>query len=166
MSKANDRVRAAFARGVRVDDVGRPRSARGKLLAERWRADGRKVITVRGPDGPGPILVHRLAAYQKFGEAALAPGTHVRHLDNDNQNNELDNLELGDAKTNRADADPEWEAWRAQRAGDATRALDERRERELVELYKRGNLTVSDVADHFGVSRSTVYRIVRRRHAD
>ena len=41
------------------------------------------------------ILVHRLQAYQKFGDEIFKEGVVVRHLDNNSLNNSFDNIAIG-----------------------------------------------------------------------
>lgn len=69
-------------------------------------------VTVYIPGNDGSVirvnvLAHRLMAFLHFGEVALLPGTHVRHLDGNAANCTPNNLGLGDASTNMLDKDPE-----------------------------------------------------------
>ena len=50
-----------------------------------------------------PIKVHRLQAYQKYGDVMLAKRVHCRHLDGNKKNNSRNNICIGDAADNRAD---------------------------------------------------------------
>jgi hypothetical protein len=50
-----------------------------------------------------PVEVHRLLAFEKFGEAAFAEGIQVRHLDNNSLNNSWDNIVLGTPTQNAMD---------------------------------------------------------------
>jgi hypothetical protein len=47
--------------------------------------------------------VHRLVAFQKFGEAIHAPGIDVRHLDGDHTNNADSNIAIGSRSENLRD---------------------------------------------------------------
>ena len=53
------------------------------------------------------VTVHQLAAYQKFGEAALKENIVVRHLDGNSLNNSYDNLAIGTSSDNMQDRLPE-----------------------------------------------------------
>lgn len=99
-------VREAFRRGYRivygfaVNPEGRvlkcqshARPGRTGYLRFGIKLDGKKVS----------VMVHKLVAFQKFGEASLAPGVHVRHHDNDPLNNRNGNILLGNAHENMMD---------------------------------------------------------------
>lgn len=49
------------------------------------------------------ILVHRLQAYQKFGDEIFKEGIVVRHLDNNSLNNCIDNIAIGTQQENMLD---------------------------------------------------------------
>ena len=51
--------------------------------------------------------VHRLVAYQKFGDRMFEPGIQVRHLDGNSLNNLEDNIEIGTQSENMMDIHPE-----------------------------------------------------------
>lgn len=49
------------------------------------------------------VKCHHLAAWQKFGKECLGDTILVRHLDDDNRNFKLENIELGTAEDNMED---------------------------------------------------------------
>lgn len=111
-SKNSAAVEAAFFKGYRVvsgvviSPHGKPRavvtgvSRKGRPVYESFNVGV-------GGGNRRKVLVHRLAAYQKFGAAALAPGVVVHHLDGNSLNNHEDNIEIGSATDNALDRDPE-----------------------------------------------------------
>lgn len=62
--------------------------------------------------------VHRLVAFQKFGEAIHAPGIDVRHLDGNRQNNQPENIAIGSRSENLCDAPKSERVARANRMNE------------------------------------------------
>lgn len=65
------------------------------------------------------VFVHKLVAYQKFGDDAFAQGVMVRHLDGDSLNNRPSNILIGSASNNSMDRAAETRQKVAQLAGRA-----------------------------------------------
>ncbi len=98
MSKGNEAIRLMFRLGYRVDADGTPRNPKGRKLTGSLDSRGYLCLRTRATTDEGKrwspkALVHRLAAYQLFGEAALS--NLVRHLDDNRLNNAHTNLALG-----------------------------------------------------------------------
>jgi len=101
MSQNNQALRRAFNKGYRVVNgnvitpTGKPRVAvlTQGYLGFNCGINGKTI----------PVKVHRLVAYQKYGEAALLPGVHVRHLDGDTLNNLPENIAIGTPHDNSMD---------------------------------------------------------------
>jgi len=53
------------------------------------------------------VHVHRLVAYQKYGDAMFDEGIEVRHLDRNKRNNLGENIAMGTSKDNSQDIPPE-----------------------------------------------------------
>ncbi len=84
--------------------------------------------------------ISRVIGYVKFGPAALAKGSQIRHIDGDKSNNSGDNLTLVRLPNLR---------------GDITAAQI----RRVRSLTKSGRYTVGDIADRTSTSRHQVRRI-------
>jgi hypothetical protein len=101
MSQNNQALRAAFLKGYRVANgnvvtpEGKPRAATlyDGYLSFNFGINAKQI----------PVKVHRLVAYQKYGEEALVAGRHVRHLDGNPVNNLADNIAIGSAHDNSMD---------------------------------------------------------------
>lgn len=108
MSKINDTVKLAFDKGYRVNAEGNVVSPSGRIrkcTLRRRENDTRLWFTVNtGQAGfVRPIPVHKLQAYQKFGEELFAPGIVARHLDGDALDNRPENIAIGTASDNMLD---------------------------------------------------------------
>lgn len=108
MSKSNDAVRAASSKGYVVTEAGDVISRAGKLrkLAIQPPSSGRPSymkLSIKLGDQSFPVPVHKLQAYQKFGEKMFEPGIVVRHLDGNSLNNTPDNINIGTQVDNALD---------------------------------------------------------------
>ncbi len=64
-------------------------------------------FSIRTKDGKvAQVNVHRLVAYQKYGDKIFEKGIHVRHLDSDSINNLEDNIAIGTKSENELDKPP------------------------------------------------------------
>jgi hypothetical protein len=108
------------------------------------------------------VLLHRAVMSVVLGRE-LAPGEMVCHRDDDKRNNWPENLYLGDARSNAADAVRNGRRPRGDRHPQAK--LSDRQVREVRLALARGDRG-RELAWAFGVHKSTVSRIkhgVRRR---
>lgn len=92
---AKDVLIAVYDKGYRVTKNGEVIGLKGKKLKTRLTNRGYPYFNARVNGKKRVITVHRLAAYQKFGDDLFEEGVMVRHLDNNKQNNSLDNISLG-----------------------------------------------------------------------
>ena len=107
---ANEILLLAFRKGYRVLPDGTVQSANGnirKLTKPKCRTPYYTFNISVKPGSKYPVKVHRLQAYQKFGDAMFEPGILVRHLDENSLNNRPGNLALGTGTDNSMDRDPQ-----------------------------------------------------------
>jgi hypothetical protein len=115
----------AYRRGYRITDSGHLICSNGRerhCCPDRY---GYNTSTIRMPGQRSNcrrLYWHKLAAYQKFGLAALAKGVQVRHLDGDPSNTTLINIDIGTPSQNRLDMPAEK---RKALAGRASRKWDD-----------------------------------------
>ena len=103
LSKNNQTTVCAYEKGYRVID-GLVYNSNNKLIKLRVKKRGNyKVFNISFKGKSKPVLVHRLMAYQKYGTAVFEKGIHVRHLNNNAQDNSYDNIVIGTAKDNNLD---------------------------------------------------------------
>lgn len=102
--KSSDVLREAVAKGYSVDNDGNV-WFNNKVRKLILNSTGYFEIAIRckGEKNPKPVPVHRLQAYQKFGEKIFEPCIVVRHLDGNPQNNTYENIEIGTHQDNMMD---------------------------------------------------------------
>jgi hypothetical protein len=118
--------RIAAKKGYRVDESGAVFSPSGKKLRPAPDSKGYLRFNVRHAKAAWTCWVHRLQAFQKFGEAIYVPGTDVRHYPNPNPDNSIENIHLGTRSENLRDVPADERTARACRMNEtkhgATRA--------------------------------------------
>lgn len=97
--------------------------------------------------------VHRLVAFQKFGEAIHAPGIDVRHLDGDKQNNRDENIAIGSRSENLKDTPPAERSARARRMNETKHGET----RQKIDASLAAGNGIRGTARNLGVAISTVY---------
>jgi len=104
LSKSNEELLMAYNAGYRIED-GVIYNPKGKVL--KGFIDNKGYNSFHATkDGP-KVMVHRLVAYQKFGPEIFKHGLEVRHLDEDSENNEKDNIDIGTHSDNMMDQSEE-----------------------------------------------------------
>jgi hypothetical protein len=142
---------------------------RGKKLSPRkrkwYRGEGCYYcfnVKLPSEDYAHRIMVHQLAAYQKFGAAALGVGVGVRHKDGDGLNNSADNILIGTQSDNMLDRDPEDRREHAKKAARARRKLTPDEAAALREDREQG-MKYAELCAKYGISKAAVSYIVNRK---
>ena len=133
---------------------------KGNKLNPSISATGYHRFSIRNKDGNScDILVHRLAAYQKYGNEIFNQGVQVRHKNSNPLDNSDENLILGTAQQNSIDSPP------AQRSADAGNASRKHNHADIIKLHKKtGSYNI--VMNQFGISsRGTLNYILRKSAA-
>ena len=97
-----DVLKWAFHKGYRVNEDGQLVSFTGKVLKTHTSKMGHQETNIRVKGKLHHLFVHRLCAYQKFGDKVFTAEC-VRHLDGNPQNNRPENLEIGTLSDNSQD---------------------------------------------------------------
>ena len=118
LSKRNQVMIQASQAGYYADPTGTVWTPRGQRLKGSFNRRGYQRITT----SMGVVFVHKLVAFQKYGEVMLGEGIQVRHLDGNSKNNTWRNIAIGTGKENSADKSPET---RARAASMGNRKYDE-----------------------------------------
>lgn len=162
-SKLFQAVIAAYERDYRVLEDGRVQGVRG---IRRVTTDdvGFARFNIR-PTRAGQrlnVYVHKLVAYQLFGEAAFAPGTKVMHRNNNRADNRLENILIGtqdDVMQNRPHT--QRLLW-SLHAARSLRSLDSKQLQMFRDMRAAG-ASLNELAKCFGIAKSTASYIVNRK---
>lgn len=100
--KFNRNEEIAFNHGFKVVN-GVVYSPKNTIRATNYTDDGYERFTINNDGKLLQVKVHRLVAYQKYGDKLYSQGIEVRHLDTDSTNNLDDNIDLGTSQQNRLD---------------------------------------------------------------
>ncbi len=107
LSKTKEFIRLAHEKGYRVIDgeVISPFTGKSRKLRVHNRDGYKKYVFTVGEKGKSsyPIDVHKLIAYQKYGNKVFDPDFEVRHLDNNSLNNLEENISIGTKSQNQMD---------------------------------------------------------------
>jgi hypothetical protein len=97
-----------------------------------------------------PVPVHKLAAYQKYGDEVFS--NQVRHLDGLSLNNDLDNIAIGTGSDNMMDRPAEDRRLHAIKAASTLRRFKS----DEVKYIRSCNSSGNCLAKELGVSKSTI----------
>jgi len=160
---------AAFDKGYRVNDYGDVVSHTGYIMKPQGGPKARYYtfcFCLPMKDGKRhkqSIAYHQLAAYQKFGEAALGDKVDVRHIDGNASNNRLSNIAIGTHRENMMDVPLSVRRAAISAMNKLNRLLTDDQVVSLRADKWRG-MPCGDVEAKYGVSRSTVYAISSGRN--
>lgn len=105
------------------------------------------------------VKVHKMVAYQIFGEAAFKPGIHVRHLDGNKINNFPDNIAIGTAMDNHLDKKKEDIIKQQVLATSFAKKFDHN---HVISLRKSG-MSYGEIMKTIGAkSKSTIHFILKK----
>lgn len=161
LSKHARAVLFALAQGYRVTESGHVIAPDGSPRATRCRT-GRSpypTFNIAFEGGSFPVAAHKLAAAQVHGEAALVPGVHVRHRDDDPDNFAPANLLLGTQSENELDKPKAVRRRAALVAASKRRKLTDDDAREVVKLSLQG-MRGRTIAAQLGARESTISEIL------
>lgn len=160
MSAHADAIRAAYALGWRVREDGIVVSPRGTV--RKTYVPPKKpyaTIAFRLDRKTAHFYVHKLAAYCKLGEPALALGVVVRHGVGGSLDNRWANLELGTQVENMLDRDPAERRACALTAAKTRRLLTDERVLDLV-AEARAGVPRKVLCERFGVLKGQLSEIL------
>lgn len=149
----------AYALGYRVSEDGLTVGRIGGVnLTTNLTKDGYQRFCVGPNNGRKNVRVHRLQAFQMFGDAIYQEGIVCRHLDGNSQNNAASNIALGTQSDNMMDRSKEC---RQRCAFNASRSIVKHDHSAVVEFYKENGFTAT--LNHFKISsRGTLSHILNK----
>ena len=146
--KYNKNEKTAYQKGYRVTKegvvIGKKKNPVGWLHTNGYRR-----FKIRDHEGKNRnVGVHRLQAYQKYGEKLYQEGYMVRHLDNDCTNNHYDNIDIGTASQHAHDIEAER---RKKRAIHASSFIKKHNHEEVKAFHKKCG-SYKKTMEHFNIS--------------
>ena len=108
------------------------------------------------------LMVHQLAAYQKFGDAAFEHGIMVRHLNGIPSDNRKENIAIGTASDNMMDMPKSERVRKAQKAGRGKRKMSDEEIERAASLREKG-WYLKKIGAALGKSQYCVRRALRNR---
>ena len=148
----------AYSLGYRVTDDGVLMGPLG-VRKPRLNYDGYYTFNFKSGRKNRTATVHRLAAYQHFGDALYAPGIETRHLDSCRTNNCKANIARGTRSDNAFDKP---KATRLKQGREAATKLSDEQVTQL-RVERDAGATLKILCSKYGLGKSTVSYIVNRR---
>jgi len=147
-----------YEKGYRVSENGELLDPSGKVTSA-WAGAGGYLVKSRKFNGtPSHFKIHRLAAYQKYGEAMFEPGIEVRHLNNVKTDNSLNNIAIGTPKQNHGDMSKEARIKRSMKGSLKARIPDEIRARIISEFKNGANR--KSLREKYRISRTSMVNVL------
>lgn len=153
-------MRLAKEKGYFIDNSGLVWSPKGRQLKCGKGLGG--YIRFSIADGNGRALsvyVHRLVAYQKFGDIVFEKGVVTRHLDGNLVNNFFENIAVGSMSDNMMDRPRKERLLHAKKAASHRRKLS-KSEVSNLRAERANGATYRQLCQKYGIAKSTVSYIV------
>lgn len=136
---------------------GRVRNLKGKVLAGRKARKGYLQVLLRKDKSSISEYVHRLVAKTYLPNELNLP--EVNHIDGNNQNNNVNNLEWCTRKHNMAHAkENNLIDYR-----NLNSKINEEKAQSIRKMYEQGNVTQSKIAVLFNLDQSHVSKIINKK---
>jgi len=155
------RLLYAIQAGYKVLDDGSVIAPSGKER-KTGNKEGYRSFTINADGEYGYVMVHRLLAYQKYGDRIFEPGVEVRHLNSDPSDNRVENIEIGTHSQNMMDMPRERRWAKAKQAAKAKRKLTEEQVATLRCDHAAG-MSYRKLMQKYGISKTAVSYIVNAK---
>ncbi len=160
MSNKNKAVLYAYDKGYRV--INNVISIENRIIKGSITRGGYRMFTIRIKGINAHVLVHKLIAYQKFGNNIFKEGIQVRHLDSDKLNNNDSNIAIGTPKDNASDKNPDDVMRAVLIAASYAKKYDHEK---IIEMHRNG-YSYSDIMRIFNIpSKGTISFIINKNNA-
>lgn len=151
--------KVAKEKGYRIDINGNAFSKKQQLKVRKKNTDcPYYCFTIKVGGKSRPIMVHRLQAYQKFGDALFGEGIVVRHLDGNSLNNSFDNIAIGTQHDNMMDIPAHIRLANAIRASSFAKKYDHD---AVLEFYMRSKSYNKTMKAFNITSKGTLHFIIK-----
>ena len=156
LSKKNQMIEEAISKGYKVID-GIVLNPEGEEIATHLDKSGYMHCSLGNRPNRLSISVHRLVAYQKFGDIIFKPGIQVRHLDNDKLNNLDYNIGYGTQSQNMMDIP------KKKRIEMARKQSTKYDVNEIKDFYSQCNSYIQTMRKFNITSKGTLWYILNKR---
>lgn len=119
-------------------------------------------ITIQGKNYR--VFLHRLVAYEKYGDELFTEGTVVRHLNGDSQDNAFANICLGTQSQNMLDRAPRERLDHAIKAAATNRKFSNAEVETIRSDYSKGLGYKALMAKYSISSKGTLHHILKHRY--
>ena len=161
-SRLNKFLVEAYERGYRVND-GKVYNPSGKQIKLQLDKNGYYRFTIRLNGKNNSVRVHRLVAYQKYGDKLFEPGIEVRHRNNNSKDNLDENVFIGTSSQNKMDKNPEDRLEHAKKASKAAQIVNTKYDAEVIKKTHAELKSYKKVMEIFGItSKGTLHNILKR----
>jgi hypothetical protein len=150
----------ATKRGYWINCRGDVQSPQGNILKTTANKDGYRKFTIRIDGKHSTIFVHKMMAYSKYGEAALATGVEVRHLNGNKVDNTWNNIEIGTRSDNMMDR-PVEQRQAVGRKMNANRRKLTQQQAETIRAEKTLGASYKYLAKKYSVSPRAIWNIIK-----
>jgi hypothetical protein len=152
----------AKIKGMRVDPNGDAIGIRGNILSKRTGSSGYYMFSVVKDKVRLSAEVHKLQAYQKFGDLIFGHGIHIRHLDGNKLNNSWHNIEIGTQSDNMMDKPKKTRLESARKAASARKRYTDQQVRDMRRKKKEGH-SLNKLAEEYNTTKGHMSYIINRR---
>ena len=158
LSNANKKVIYAHNKGYRVSAKGDVINPKGGVRKTNLSSGKYLRFTINSEEKGkyASIVVHKLQAYQKYGEKLFEEGIEVRHLDGNRTNNSYENISIGTRTDNIYDIPPSTRKRNATLAGRKNSSLKENDIKKIRILRENKKYSYKQIMEIFPISKSSV----------
>jgi len=148
-------------KGMRVEPDGTIIGMKNKPIKGTIDHRGYIKVCVKFHKKDIPVYIHRLQAYQKFGDKIFEDGMQVRHLNGDSQDNSWSNIAIGTMQQNHMDKKPMTRLNAARKAALAQRKYTNNQVEEIRSRKKSGE-SLNSLARSFNTTKGHISQIVNK----
>lgn len=165
LSKTNQVIKHYFSEGYYADQRGYFYNPSDKKMSAHMDSKNLYLwvsLRLPGDRTVRKVHLHKLIAYQKYGDSMFESGINVRHLNGDKLDNTWENIAIGTHQDNMLDICPEDRKKKAVNGILALKSFTKERLAEFWEDRLRG-MGLRGLSRKYGVAVSTASYIVNRR---
>ena len=157
-------IKEAYNKGYRVVE-GKVYNPNGKILSLVKTPSGYLNFGYyRKGKGKVRLRVHRMVAYQKYGDDTFKEGVECRHLDGNPENNLEDNVSIGTHSKNMMDVPKDDRVKRAKVASNAALKVTVKHDAERIKKVYAELKSYKKVMELFNISsKGTLSHILNKR---